>query len=198
MWISAASPQNGHFFRTASGIFLPLFPLVQEDLPAEIFVHLFLDIILAQMIVFREDVFTVDISPFIPFLFYRKFRKDFSRVLSVWAHPRAYGEYTESIQRDVAIVGSPPRVRGIYLSGRYVVKLVGLTPAHAGNIRCCRFDARSRGAHPRVYGEYAILDGLRIVVMGSPPRIRGISGKHHVLKLPMRLTPAYTGNILVF
>ena len=73
----------------------------------------------------------------------------------------------------VAKLGSPPRVRGTarLLSG--AKRVWGITPACAGNsmqnevYRCAFWD------HPRVCGEQALDQLFRMVVVGSPPRVRG-------------------------
>ncbi len=90
--------------------------------------------------------------------------------------------------------GSSPRVRGIL---RYVGNdkpLRRFIPACTGNTNHWPRCKQSLAVHPRVYGEYGILDRLYLLITGSSPRVRGILRPRHVRGPRRRFIPACTGN----
>ena len=48
-------------------------------------------------------------------------------------HPRACGEYQQTMLKKSVALGSPPRMRGIHKRQRRLSTSLGITPAHAGN-----------------------------------------------------------------
>ena len=50
-----------------------------------------------------------------------------------WDHPRACGEYAFCCMRLAPGTGSPPRMRGILQMESDIIRVIGITPAHAGN-----------------------------------------------------------------
>ena len=95
-------------------------------------------------------------------------------------------------------IGSPPRMRGIskYLS--QIKEFDRFTPAYAGNIRMQDRPRLLPQVHPRVCGEYFPLFIRLSSILGSPPRMRGISCQPLWRTSKERFTPAYAGNIKKF
>ena len=107
--------------------------------------------------------------------------------------PAYAGKSLDQIANDIAVLGSPPRMRGKEPIPLCTTRTVGITPAYAGKsagppfgLWCCR-------DHPRVCGEKTTAAEPLVGVGGSPPRMRG-----KVLQ-PIRpldhlgITPAYAG-----
>ena len=70
-----------------------------------------------------------------------------------------------------------------------------LTPAYAGNISASGKRTRKRRAHPRLCGEYGPKESASGRSVGSPPLMRGILNFPNLFYQPLRLTPAYAGNM---
>ena len=68
-------------------------------------------------------------------------------------HPRVCGEQNSSALSIGARVGSPPRVRGTVFHLELLLQAPRITPACAGNRRCCSGCRPAGGDHPRVCGE---------------------------------------------
>ena len=111
--------------------------------------------------------------------------------------------------------GSPPHTRGILDEMKKAAGKRGITPAYAENTLTCRSNSSaswdhprirgeytvvqvispfSSGNHPRIRGEYTNLSFYPYYLSGSPPHTRGIlkyifSKQHY-----MGITPAYAGN----
>ena len=73
---------------------------------------------------------------------------------------------------------------------------IRFTPAYAGNMRFFLRTALTEEVHPRVCGEYCILNTIFRLKIGSPPRMRGIFEVFAPLRTRHRFTPAYAGNII--
>ena len=89
-------------------------------------------------------------------------------------HPRVCGEYYFKLLHFLLPTGSPPRVRGIHVQILAFGIVVGITPACAGNTKCCLCQKRYGRHHPRVCGEYSEKAWQWHLQRGSPPRVRGI------------------------
>ena len=108
-------------------------------------------------------------------------------------HPRVCGEKKIANSDELAVEGSPPRMRGKVLKNRVKSGQPRITPAYAGK----RTDDKRRKIlcqdHPRVCGEKPTVPAVGTFLAGSPPRMRG-----KVDYLPdsfrrTRITPAYAG-----
>ena len=107
--------------------------------------------------------------------------------------PAYAGKSLDQIANDIAVLGSPPRMRGKEPIPLCTTRTVGITPAYAGKsagppfgLWCCR-------DHPRVCGEKSSSRYVLSITLGSPPRMRG-----KVSLSPLRcvrgwITPAYAG-----
>ena len=89
-------------------------------------------------------------------------------------HPRACGEYFLLREPQNIRIGSPPRMRGIRKIDVFHHPCTGITPAHAGNTFVVMTRWATNEDHPRACGEYHVLRSGCILVLGSPPRMRGI------------------------
>ena len=88
-------------------------------------------------------------------------------------HPRACGEKISHYILAASYLGSPPRVRGKGLCGRYERLLPGITPARAGKRTGKRAARCAMRDHPRACGEKHQKRRAAHPRLGSPPRVRG-------------------------
>ena len=98
-----------------------------------------------------------------------------------WDHPRMCGEHHPSADRESYRAGSSPHVRGAR-HGRFdVLQHSGIIPACAGStcptVRQC---APPRD-HPRMCGEHLTLAGMKVVVQGSSPHVRGAHFENSII-----------------
>ena len=84
-------------------------------------------------------------------------------------------------------------MRGKGSNGAGGVKMERITPAYAGKSFTTRYRACRREDHPRLCGEKFASSVLLLVVIGSPPPMRGKVCLVHVYKCALRITPAYAG-----
>ena len=93
-------------------------------------------------------------------------------------------------------VGSPPRVRG----KRGVIAggggELGITPACAGKTCVRRLSSFRRWDHPRVCGENFLRSLAVLLMVGSPPRVRGKRRPGSMRHRPPRITPACAGKTI--
>ena len=69
----------------------------------------------------------------------------------------------------------------------------GITPAYAGKRRDVVKCWAALGDHPRVCGEKLTFKQLYVLMMGSPPRMRGKGGHLLAAQVSFGITPAYAG-----
>ena len=108
-------------------------------------------------------------------------------------HPRTRGEKSLAALLLGLVQGSPPHTRGKGYSNCYILKVRGITPAHAGKSRTEKRRRRYNEDHPRTRGEKSRKGEASVVSWGSPPHTRG-----KVRFVPVRLpvpgiTPAHAG-----
>ena len=90
-------------------------------------------------------------------------------------------------------LGSPPRMRG---KGKWRGKRAEqsrITPAYAGKSLFLTRRGFSKWDHPRVCGEKYLRIAVFVLLMGSPPRMRGKVCGYFVVCRYLRITPAYAG-----
>ena len=108
-------------------------------------------------------------------------------------HPRMCGEKGLPTLRYSPQSGSPPHVRG---KGQSILPLHqrnGITPACAGKRRWPGCSGGSAGDHPRVCGEKSHQRGLGLLLLGSPPHVRGKGVRYLCIVLFAGITPACAG-----
>ena len=100
-----------------------------------------------------------------------------NQVISVdnQVQPRVCGEYSLCPMLPISVLGSTPRMRGIFFCTVDVIKICRFNPAYAGNISACF--------------------GCKIRQLGSTPRMRGICSYSPSSMVSIRFNPAYAGNI---
>ena len=109
--------------------------------------------------------------------------------------PRVCGEYSSITNSWIIVSGSTPRMRGICSRIRFRIGVTRFNPAYAGNISSFVESSNTLKVQPRVCGEYlTIISRLRAII-GSTPRMRGISLRSCVYHAVHRFNPAYAGNI---
>ena len=83
------------------------------------------------------------------------------------------GEKLAARRCSASILGSPPRVRGKESRRQIGIKIGGITPAYAGKRVAVRSDLGTIRDHPRVCGEKPQWAPITLLMLGSPPRMRG-------------------------
>ena len=109
------------------------------------------------------------------------------------AHPRVCGENWFAVCTSRPRCGSSPRVRGKLTAGEADKLPGGLIPACAGKTYRECADRTYSGAHPRVCGENGLGAGVRLLLGGSSPRVRGKPYKQARRQAVSRLIPACAG-----
>ena len=88
---------------------------------------------------------------------------------------------------------SPPRMRGKAKNRCRSCPLTRITPACAGKRTCTATRRCGNGNHPRVCGEKFTVRFTRMVLPGSPPRMRGKDGVNVSAQAVTGITPACAG-----
>ena len=84
-------------------------------------------------------------------------------------------------------------MRGKDLLMKYVVTLIGITPAYAGKSSALSAPDRRARDHPRLCGEKHTGGSCRFRRLGSPPPMRGKATRHIRAIDTVGITPAYAG-----
>ena len=92
---------------------------------------------------------------------------------------------------------SPPRMRGKVPVCCPEHRKVRITPAYAGKRTCTATRRCGNGDHPRVCGEKFTVRFTRMVLPGSPPRMRGKDPVAHSCKGCVGITPACAGKSVI-
>ena len=118
---------------------------------------------------------------------YRRSRKD---------HPRLCGEKLSGKFVIICLTGSPPPMRGKEYNDTLFDACYRITPAYAGK-RLDRSPAHSQTRdHPRLCGEKPVTTSQTILILGSPPPMRGKEKRRIRIHRCVRITPAYAGKSL--
>ena len=108
-------------------------------------------------------------------------------------HPRVCGEEAPASDGPTWRVGSPPRMRGRACEVSWVSAWSGITPAYAGKRSVKDLGAGELWDHPRVCGEEPRKRLCLVLILGSPPRMRGRVDTIRNNCRAERITPAYAG-----
>mgnify|MGYP007121774174 CR=1 FL=1 len=108
-------------------------------------------------------------------------------------HPRLCGEKRSTNAKQYAFPGSPPPMRGKDRCTDRHCSRIRITPAYAGKSGGIRFESKLTEDHPRLCGEKAKRQIVRILFTGSPPPMRGKVYGTTLHGQPHRITPAYAG-----
>ena len=103
----------------------------------------------------------------------RKRSQGFAVRLSTRDHPRVCGEKISQTRRNLPLGGSPPRVRGKARGASLLCQHLRITPACAGKRKPPPDRHKNWGDHPRVCGEKPQWAPITLLMLGSPPRMRG-------------------------
>ena len=108
-------------------------------------------------------------------------------------HPRVCGEKQRMPAKKDKRMGSPPRMRGKGDQTTICLNDEGITPAYAGKSGHDHHQRPCGQDHPRVCGEKLKSRKFLVLILGSPPRMRGKvkEGKENIDRT--RITPAYAG-----
>ena len=110
-----------------------------------------------------------------------------------WDHPRVCGEKRLILFVRLAVLGSPPRMRGKARNKCTKTTEYRITPAYAGKRHSANCPAFRSRDHPRVCGEKREEDYYDGNDTGSPPRMRGKAFVNIFVDALRRITPAYAG-----
>ena len=91
------------------------------------------------------------------------------------------------------VQGSPPRMRGKdfwHYADNYAT---GITPAYAGKRRCKAAFCAWFWDHPRMCGEKYLRIAVFVLLLGSPPHVRGKASFFGCSRPGDGITPAYAG-----
>ena len=111
-------------------------------------------------------------------------------------HPRVCGEKNRCPPVRPAPAGSPPRMRGKARADSAIGNDAGITPAYAGKSIWWHGNLIGGGDHPRVCGEKSFTRVQIMLVVGSPPRMRGKDPSPSQMTADVGITPAYAGKSL--
>ena len=109
-------------------------------------------------------------------------------------HPRVCGEHRKRRNVMPDATGSSPRMRGTQYLVHFVLHLLGIIPAYAGNTNPFTSYSITDEDHPRVCGEHPIPHIPRDVTQGSSPRMRGTPLYSTPIGWNDGIIPAYAGN----
>ena len=85
-------------------------------------------------------------------------------------------------------------MRGTAPSTRKSMYAVRITPAHAGNRSRSRRALAYQGDHPRTCGEQSLIYCPMVLLIGSPPHMRGTAVPADPVLVHHGITPAHAGN----
>ena len=112
-------------------------------------------------------------------------------------HPRRYGELVGGSAENVTAAETPPQMRGTHDGGDLPRKVVGNTPADAGNSRHRLHFVRWCKKHPRRCGELRAFFQVRERYPETPPQMRGTHGGCRAVDRDRGNTPADAGNSIL-
>ena len=113
--------------------------------------------------------------------------------LNNWDHPRVCGKNWLKTRFPTPAMGSPPRVREKLLHFTMDSMKTRITPACAGKTQSVPSSLRRPRDHPRVCGKNALMLGIVLTTIGSPPRVREKLACIWNLKIVLGITPACAG-----
>mgnify|MGYP003295060064 CR=1 FL=1 len=108
-------------------------------------------------------------------------------------HPRMCGEKHSSILGSCKNPGSPPHVRGKAAPPRLGESPQGITPACAGKSLHFLWNTISSRDHPRMCGEKRKTNKNYVLLLGSPPHVRGKVNDAVKIDKQTGITPACAG-----
>ena len=111
-------------------------------------------------------------------------------------HPRACGDHSQCYSGLFKSRGSPPRMRGPRSRHHLLVRPSGITPAHAGTTASSGINRVIFQDHPRACGDHPLVGPAGLLLVGSPPRMRGPLAAAPGIRLVSGITPAHAGTTI--
>ena len=108
-------------------------------------------------------------------------------------HPRACGANRRTAARNLARVGSSPRMRGKPARARRSTRSRRIIPAHAGQTTRACSPVPVNTDHPRACGANGLDPNGACCAVGSSPRMRGKLGLCGLVRRCSRIIPAHAG-----
>ncbi len=108
-------------------------------------------------------------------------------------HPRMCGEKSATYSPFSHKIGSPPHVRGKDAVKRHSARGFGITPACAGKSTSALLFLSCSWDHPRMCGEKYLRIAVFVLLLGSPPHVRGKASFFGCSRPGDGITPAYAG-----
>ena len=115
-----------------------------------------------------------------------------------WDHPRTCGEKRVPEQVYTAFHGSPPHMRGKVTPDFNDAYILRITPAHAGKSKSVSAKCTYLQDHPRTCGEKLLSFHCFLLLVGSPPHMRGKAKSFVKSCRIFRITPTHAGKRFVF
>ena len=109
-------------------------------------------------------------------------------------HPRIRGEHEFNLARDAELLGSSPHTRGALSVPHGSKPRIRIIPAYAGSTPTAPSTRWTCTDHPRIRGEHVSPPNGDSKKRGSSPHTRGALVTGHVLRLALRIIPAYAGS----
>jgi hypothetical protein len=111
-------------------------------------------------------------------------------------HPRIRGEHNNAARIARGRNGSSPHTRGAPDHQSGGAARLGIIPAYAGSTARTSMSARSPSDHPRIRGEHHNQAAAPAFSTGSSPHTRGARGHVLLIRLNIRIIPAYAGSTI--
>ena len=99
-----------------------------------------------------------------------------------------------SIQKRYLSQGSSPHSRGTLCNNHFVIPTIRIIPAFAGNTMAKFANLSGIRDHPRIRGEHASMEMLKVLDEGSSPHSRGTLHSVTIPTLIPGIIPAFAGN----
>ena len=113
-------------------------------------------------------------KPFLLFSIAKTQKKLSSYAKRAGDHPRLRGEYVQHELEVQLVEGSPPLAWGVLGCRKYCEYCRRITPACAGSTDPYIHHLQAFQDHPRLRGEYCLLNWCSRRFIGSPPLTRGV------------------------
>ncbi len=111
-------------------------------------------------------------------------------------HPRLRGEYSKKSSKLINKEGSSPLARGVLYCIQYSALRFRIIPACAGSTLVYEIDLSYLKDHPRLRGEYSIVNRISYSMPGSSPLARGVPDISFERQSYNRIIPACAGSTL--
>ena len=110
-------------------------------------------------------------------------------------HPHACGEYSSILAIHPVWYGSSPRLWGVSLEDASEDQQIRFIPTPVGSMFTEAADTMLLAVHPHACGEYICLPPRHFSLVGSSPRLWGVSSAVTLRPLVLRFIPTPVGSM---